>query len=90
MTRRSQEPLSVRVRKRAGSLTIEGALRGLSGVARLHPKAKPERHGVEVFRDLPYLDTGCPEHRLDVYRPVEAKGPLPVVLYVHGGGFRIL
>src|SRR5690606_5988723 len=31
-----------------------------------------------------------PEHRLDVYRPAHAEGPRPVVLYVHGGGFRIL
>jgi acetyl esterase len=27
---------------------------------------------------------------LDVYRPIRRRGPLPVVLYVHGGGFRIL
>src|SRR6185295_2594817 len=31
-----------------------------------------------------------PEHRLDVYRPTNRSGPFPTVLYVHGGGFRIL
>ena len=35
-------------------------------------------------------DTGLLEHRLDIYRPRESSGPLPIVLYIHGGGFRIL
>jgi acetyl esterase len=52
--------------------------------------ARPERHGVVVERDVPYRAGGAPEHRLDVYRPARSRGPLPVVLYVHGGGFRIL
>jgi acetyl esterase len=57
---------------------------------RLHPLARPERHGVEVTRDLAYVPGGTVEHRLDVYRPIAPSGPRPIVLYVHGGGFRIL
>lgn len=68
----------------------EGFFWGLSQAGRFHPLARPERHGVEVIRDVAYLGTGFAEHRLDVYRPAEATGPLPVCLYVHGGGFRIL
>src|SRR5690606_7492163 len=30
------------------------------------------------------------EHRLDVYRPRDRGRALPIVFYVHGGGFRIL
>jgi acetyl esterase len=71
-------------------LLIEHAFRGLSWLGQLHPNARPEKHGVEVLRDIPYRDTALVEHRLDVYRPIERKGPLPVVLYVHGGGFTIL
>ncbi|WP_157264053.1 alpha/beta hydrolase [Azohydromonas aeria] len=29
-----------------------------------------------------------PAQRLDLYRPATGKGPWPVVVYVHGGGFR--
>lgn len=46
-------------------------------------------HGVEVLRDVAYGPYGT-AHQLDVYRPVARRGPLPAVLYLHGGGFRIL
>lgn len=35
--------------------------------------------------DLPYGDD--PRHRLDLYQPVVGDGPMPVLLFVHGGGF---
>src|SRR5262249_35146502 len=78
------------IRMKAGALVVDNAFRGLSRLGRLHPSADPRRHGVEVVRDVAYLPTGRREHTLDVYRPSERSGPLPVVLYVHGGGFRIL
>jgi acetyl esterase len=42
----------------------------------------------EVIRDVAYGPQ--PIHRLDIYRPKGVEGPLPTLLYVHGGGFRIL
>src|SRR5215831_9671074 len=79
------------LRRRAGLLVLEAGFRGLARLGKLHPRANPSRHGVEVLRDLPYLPTGAAAHKLDVYRP-ETIGPRaqPVVLYIHGGGFRIL
>jgi acetyl esterase len=47
-------------------------------------------HNVEVIRDVPYAATSDAKHRLDIYRPKGATGRLPVVLYVHGGGFQLL
>jgi acetyl esterase len=41
--------------------------------------------GGEVLRDIAY---GADErHRLDVYLPLDAAGPAPVVVFLHGGGF---
>ena len=41
--------------------------------------------GGEVIRDIAY---GSDErHRLDVYLPLSAAGPAPVVVFLHGGGF---
>lgn len=41
--------------------------------------------GGEAVTDIAY---GSDErHRLDVYRPVGARGPAPVVVFLHGGGF---
>ena len=77
-------------RKHLGSRLVEGFFEGVSRAGRLHPKARLESHGVERIPDIPYLQSGLGAHLLDVYRPAERSGPLPVCLYVHGGGFRIL
>ena len=70
----------------------DGFFQGLSRLGRLHPNASPARHGLEVLRDVPYQPDGDTDHLLDVYRPVERtdRGSLPALLYLHGGGFRIL
>lgn len=79
------------LRMRAGALLVDGAFNGLARLGRLHPRADPDHHGVEVLRDVPYTTSQREHHTLDVYRPRDrGHGPLPVVLYVHGGGFRIL
>jgi acetyl esterase len=78
------------LRRKAGALLVDNAFHTLATVGKLHPKANPALHGVRVERDLCYdHDRNAPWRKLDVYRPNEA-GPRPVVLYVHGGGFRIL
>jgi acetyl esterase len=74
------------LRKRVGSKLIEGFFAGSANIARLHPRARPGRHNVEVLRNIPYQQ-GL---HLDVYRPLEARAKSPALLYVHGGGFRIL
>jgi acetyl esterase len=58
---------------------------GLEVVGRVQQRLS-QRH-VRVIRNVPYLGTGRRSHRLDVYIPLGQKGPLPVVLYVHGGVF---
>ena len=68
----------------------ETVLRTVASAVRLHPLANPERHKVELIRDVPYLGDGHVDHRLDIYRPTARRGPLPIVLYVHGGGFSLL
>ena len=84
-----------RWRRRAGAFVVDSFFSGVSRLGRLHPQARPERHGVEVIRDVVYGSGARREHKLDVYRPKNANqgsngGGRPAVLYVHGGGFRIL
>lgn len=78
------------LRKKVGSKLAEGFFHGLSVAGKLHPQSRPKRHGVEVIRDRPYRRTGRPEHLLDIYRSTLHPPPWPMVLYIHGGGFRIL
>lgn len=80
----------VATRRALGAMVVDNFFRRSAHLARLHPLASPARHGVEVIADIPYFGSGASHHHLDVYRPIERKGPLPIVLYVHGGGFRIL
>ena len=79
----------VALRKRAGGAAVNGLLRGLSAAGKLLPHVNLERDGVEVLRDVPYVAGADAARTLDVYRP-QGRGPFPTVLYVHGGGFRIL
>jgi acetyl esterase/lipase len=43
--------------------------------------------GVQVLRDLEYVQGGHERNRLDLYLPEQAARPLPVILWVHGGGW---
>lgn len=85
-----EDTLRVRLRRRVSKVLVTAFFRGLTALGKLHPRANPSRHGVEVLCDIPYLPSGLREHRLDVYRPRKRSGPLPCVLFIHGGGFRIL
>ncbi|MEL7370029.1 MAG: alpha/beta hydrolase [Myxococcota bacterium] len=75
---------------RATSALLKYGLTGISRAGTLHPVARRWRRGVEVIRGVPYLGDGPEHHCLDIYRPVQRRGPLPVMVYIHGGGFRIL
>ena len=44
--------------------------------------------GVQMVRDLEYVPGGHERNRLDLYLPEKAARPLPVILYVHGGGWQ--
>ncbi len=83
-------PAWASTRRRAAMVVIDGFFEHLAGLSRYQPYAQARRHRAELIRDVPYLDTGLTAHKLDVYRPTSAPGPWPIVLYVHGGGFRIL
>jgi acetyl esterase/lipase len=84
------DPGFVRLRRRVGAFAIDNFFLLASKAGKLHPLARPDRHGVEVQHDVAYTSSGRHEHRLDIYAPRDRSGPLPTVLYVHGGGFRIL
>lgn len=82
--------VGVRFRRRVGTAVFDNFFRALAKLGDYHPGLDPERYGVEVVRDVPYYNTGREAHLLDVYRRRDLSGPRPVVLYIHGGGFRIL
>jgi acetyl esterase/lipase len=53
------------------------------------PATNPAPRGVRVERDLPYVTGGDPAQVLDLYLPEQASArPLPLIVHVHGGGWR--
>jgi acetyl esterase len=73
----------------AGSLVR--AFHGASLLGRYLPYAQPQRHGLQVQRDVAWREPVAGDsraHLLDVWSPGRMSGALPVVLYLHGGGFR--
>lgn len=81
----TQRPASKGLRALRTRLLEEAAYHGLEVVGKIQGRAS--RDHVRVQRNVPYLGTGRRSHRLDVYVPEGRTGPLPVVLYIHGGGF---
>jgi acetyl esterase len=74
---------------RASARVLDGFFRSLSALGGAVPSADPARHGVERSGPLSFGPHGD-DNLLDIYRPIERAEKLPVVLYIHGGGFRAL
>ena len=74
---------------RTSARVVDGFFASMSKMGRALPSASPERHGVEQVENLSYGPHG-EANLLDIWRPTPCAGNLPVVLYIHGGGFRAL
>lgn len=50
----------------------------------------PLAEGIEVLRDLAYADTDNPRQKLDLFLPKARKPgtPLPIIVFIHGGGWQ--
>ena len=66
--------------------TIEHAKAGAKDT--LPRKLIPAPEGVDVLRDITFATVDEQKLQLDLYRPKEATGKLPVVVWVHGGGWK--
>jgi acetyl esterase/lipase len=54
------------------------------------PKTPRLPENIDAKLDLPYADTEIPRQRLDLYLPKAPKAttPLPVIVFIHGGGWK--
>ncbi len=68
----------------------DGAVHAFARLRYAMPDAHPSRFHIEVQQNVAYGPGPGPFHRLDVYVPTRPPRPLPVVMYVHGGGFSML
>ncbi|MGA2621334.1 MAG: alpha/beta hydrolase [Thermoguttaceae bacterium] len=81
--------------RRVWLIGIIVALGGSAVPAADEPKAKPQPAaakpalppGIQVHRDLEYIVGGHARNKLDLYLPDKADHPLPVIVWIHGGGW---
>ncbi len=45
--------------------------------------------GVKIVQDLQYVENGHERNRLDIYLPEKTEGQLPLVVWIHGGGWQM-
>jgi acetyl esterase/lipase len=78
----------------AEHLAMVAARGGAGGIAKGKGQAMPKggmlSDAVEARLDIPYADTDNPRQRLDLFLPKDRSkgGLLPMVVFVHGGGWR--
>ncbi len=81
----------IRLRRATGAALVDGLFRASSVATALVPPSWPSWHDVRRIRSVRYHGSRDAGHLLDVYLPPPSfEGPRPVVVYYHGGGFRIL
>jgi acetyl esterase/lipase len=69
-------------------ITVLSALLGLASFAHAQQRRPAVPPGVKVLRNLPYVENGHERQKLDLYLPEKENSPLPVVVWVHGGGWQ--
>ena len=50
-------------------------------------RARPLPPGIKALRDIEYVPGGGRSRSLDVYLPEKADAPLPLIVWIHGGGW---
>lgn len=76
-----------------GVITLDEHLRFRTQRAGQQPRGNRQAgprlaEGTEVSRDIYYIKEGHDRQTLDVYVPADADGKLPLVVWIHGGGWK--
>jgi acetyl esterase/lipase len=58
-----------------------------TGFSQTNPVINIFPTGTILHGNVPYLNDNHSKHLLDIYLPANAKGPLPLVILIHGGGW---
>ena len=74
--------------KRLSLIIIAVAITEAAVQAAEQPNKKPAvPPGIRVYRDVEYILGRHARNKLDLYLPTEADRPLPVIVWIHGGGW---
>jgi acetyl esterase/lipase len=70
-------------------ISLAGVVMMWGGGSAVNSQEQPGRPAadVKILRDIPYVEGGHEQQRLDLYLPAKADGPRPLVVWIHGGGW---
>ncbi|MEK6781430.1 MAG: hypothetical protein AABY93_06970 [Bacteroidota bacterium] len=57
------------------------------GLSQTNPVLEAFPEETILHGNIPYNNDNLPKHLLDIYLPPNAKGKLPLVIFIHGGGW---
>lgn len=57
------------------------------GFSQTNPMIDAFPKGTTLHGNIPYNNDDLPKHLLDIYLPANAKGKIPLVIFIHGGGW---
>jgi acetyl esterase/lipase len=61
----------------------------ISGFAQTNPVIDAFPQGTVLHGNVPYNNDDLPKHLLDIYLPDNTKGKVPLVIFIHGGGWLV-
>ena len=59
----------------------------ITGFAQTNPVIDVFPKGTVLYGNIPYNNDNLPKHLLDIYLPPNSKGKVPLVIFIHGGGW---
>lgn len=68
------------------TLCVQGKVLGRE---KLFKMGRDKTAADNIETDIPYLGDKDPRHRLDIYLPPRSNDPSPVLIHIHGGGWKI-
>jgi acetyl esterase len=84
--RTSNDPGKLRLRQLRKRF-FENSFRFMAWTKEFSDYQQAARKRCKIHRDMAYLPDGKKAHRLDIFRPDVPGRDLPVMIYIHGGGF---
>jgi acetyl esterase/lipase len=61
----------------------------INGFAQTNPVIDAFPQGTVLHGNIPYNNDDLPKHLLDIYLPANTKGKVPLVIFIHGGGWLV-
>jgi acetyl esterase/lipase len=75
--------------KNRNSFLILFLVTTINGFAQTNPVIDAFPQGTVLHGNVPYNNDNLPKHLLDIYLPANTKGKVPLVIFIHGGGWLV-